>query len=353
MMDSTPTAASGPPGPGRGAPPWLAMALGLLLLLSVLGNGLLLLLAGGLALTSSPGRSGDLEEITLEGASTASQKIVLLPIAGMILEEGDLPGAQRTVSQVREVLKAIRDDDEVAAVILDINSPGGGVTASDQIYHELKRFREETEIPIVSLFGDMATSGGYYVAMASDHLVAHPTTITGSIGVISQFPLVEELLDKIGVEIRVVSSLDSRGGRSFKDMGSPFRQMSAEERRLLQGMITQMWERFTQVVAEGREGKLTAPQVRALADGRIFTGREALALKLVDEIGYREDALKKARALGGAPEARLVGLKRRARLWELISARGAAPVTPAEALARALQAPSSRSPRLLYLWNGA
>lgn len=344
------TASPSPPAPRRPWSFWVALLLALVLLGSVMLNVLLGLAALGNNL--EPALRANFEETLLDGKRSATEKVVVLPIQGVIMEEGDGPRALRSVSRMRSMLRAVRQDKAVKAIVLEIDSPGGGVTASDQIHHELLRFRQETGIPIVALFGDVAASGGYYVAMASDEILAHTTTITGSIGVISQFPQVRELMDKIGVEILTIKSLDEQGKSSFKDMGSPFREMRPEERRLLQGLITQMWERFVEVVAAGREGKLDRAQVRALADGRIFTGRQALELKLVDALGYQEDAFKRARDLGQAPQAKVVRLQHRETLLDLLGGGGFS-TREWSAPLRVLERTSLNGPRMMYLWPGS
>lgn len=321
---------------------------GCFLLLSVLLNAFLLLALMGAAATGAGlgGGLGEYQEIHVDGEETATAKIVVLPIEGLIM---DLPGTPNgMVTQVRQMLKMVRDDENVKALILSIDSPGGGVTASDKIYHELKNFRAEKDLPVVAIFGDVAASGGYYVAMTADHIVSHPTTLTGSIGVISNFVNFAELMDTVGVKVNTVKSLTNQGQESYKDMGSPYRPMTEKERLLFQTIITEMWQRFTQVVAEGREGKLTLEQVQKLADGRVFTGTQALELKLVDSVGYREDAYRIARELAQAGDARVVRYKRIPTFADMFSL--ASSTEPPGAL-ELLRSFTERSPRLLYLWT--
>jgi protease-4 len=211
-------------------------------------------------------------------------------------------------------LRAADEDPDVKAILLVVNSPGGGVTASDLIYHELK----QVEKPVVVLMGDLAASGGYYISMAADWIVANPNTLTGSIGVISEFPNASGLLEKAGVEFVVITS----GPR--KDFGSPYREMTDAERAYWQVIVDESYAGFVKIVAEGR--KMSEDQVRALADGAVFTGRQALEKGLVDELGYREDALAKAAELGGLTgEPRVIEFDTRPRLIDLftrISQRG-------------------------------
>jgi len=276
--------------------------------------GLLLgTVVGGLGGSSS---ESSLREVLLDGEAAAEKKIAAIPIKGLIMESmGSGPGS---VSQVKKTLKALEKDESVVGVLLVIDTPGGGVTASDRIYHDLSEFKKESKLPIHSIFLDVAASGGYYVAMASDHITAHPTTVTGSIGVISQFFNFSDAMDKVGVSVNVVKSLNSQGEVSFKDIGSPYRPMRPEERALLQGLITEMWDKFTQVVADGRKGKLSPEQVKKLADGRVFTGEQALKEKLVDSVGYMEDAFAKIREASGHEKAKIVSYQKEPGLAELL-----------------------------------
>ena len=160
------------------------------------------------------------------------------------------------------------------------------------------------------------------------------------------------LMDRVGIQMNVIKSTRWDGSESFKDIGSPYRAMKPEERRFMQGEIRRMWERFVDVVATGRKGRLTRPEVARIADGRVWTGREALALKLIDSVGYREDAWHRAQELGKAPDARLVTWRAQGSLLgELIGAR--APWTALETSLQETAAPvATSSPRLMYLWTG-
>lgn len=290
-----------------GIRPWV---MGLCLLLVAFGFGCGGWILGlGSSLAGDGSRSGETRSQALvDGDKEAVKKIVIVGIQGVIMDT--MGQADGTVRQVIESLKAIEKDKDVVGVLLAIDSPGGGVTASDRIYHELQEFKSRTKLPIHALFYDVAASGGYYVAMAADHITAHPTTVTGSIGVISKFYNVAGAMDKIGVSVNVVKSLNDKGEVSFKDMGSPFRPMRAEERALIQGLITEMWERFASIVTAGRKGHIPPERVRKLADGRVFTGSQALKEGLIDAIGYRQDAYDALRKACGHPEAKVVALKK-------------------------------------------
>lgn len=269
----------------------------------------------GVALGSSSDKESKLKETLVDGSAEATQKIAVVKIEGMIMES---MGAGGTVSRVAEALKHIEKDESIVGVLLAIDTPGGGVTASDRIYHDLEEFKKRTKLPIHAMFYDVAASGGYYVAMAADHITAHPTSITGSIGVISKFYNVSDAMGKVGVSVNVIKSLNSKGEVSFKDMGSPYRPMKPEERALIQGLVTEMWDRFTEIVVAGREGKLAADKVKQLADGRVFTGEQALKAGLIDAVGYSEDAYKVIREAAKAPEAKIVSYGKEPGLKELL-----------------------------------
>lgn len=243
---------------------------------------------------------GPLHETVVGGRG--SDKILIADITGVISEEeeeGLLVNRPGLLPTFKESLSRAAEDPNVKAVVLRINSPGGTVTASDILYHEVRKFRAASNKPVVAVIVDMGASGGYYVAAAADKIVAHPTSITGSIGVIMLTLNVQGLLEKIGVEGTTIKSGDK------KDMGSPFRKMTAEEAAVFQGVIDQLYHRFVSVVVEGRKN-LTADQVRAAADGRIYTGPQAFELGLVDRVGYIDDAIALAKQQAGLSQATIV-----------------------------------------------
>lgn len=194
-------------------------------------------------------------------------------------------------------IRRAQDDPTIRAVVLRIDSPGGDAVASDEIYHAIRQLDK----PVVVSMGSLAASGGYYVAVAADYIYAVPTTLTASIGVISEFIVAEELLDELGVQVVVIEAGE------VKDFGGFYRQMTEEERAYWQGIINEAHDRFVQVVAEGRG--LDEEDVRAIADGRVVTGRQAVELGLVDAVGYFDDAVAKAAELAGiSGEPRVVEL---------------------------------------------
>jgi len=242
-----------------------------------------------LALVPEP---GPLSEKVVDGEG--DRKILLVDITGIISEEKRRKlGLREEISMVdefRESLKKAGRDKKIAGLVIRINSPGGTVTASDILHHEILEYKKKTGVRVVACMMDVAASGGYYVATAADEIVAHPTTITGSIGVIAMKFNVQGLFGKIGVESRAIKSGD------MKDMLSPFRPATAEEITVVQTIIDQMNGRFIDVIVEGRK-PLPRDTVVKLADGRIYTAGQALDHKLIDRVGYLDstlDGLKKS-----------------------------------------------------------
>jgi protease IV len=189
--------------------------------------------------------------------------------------------------------------DNVKAILLRINSPGGTAAAAHAVYHELMRIRRETKIQIIASLGDVAASGGYYIASAAHHIVADPSSLTGSIGVIIRTQNVSNLLGKVGVETGAIKS------GALKDLLSPFRDTTAKEQQLLQSIVQDSYQQFVEAIAAGR--KLPITEIKPLADGRILTGAQAKALKLVDSLGNYRDALNTTASLAkikGDPKVR-------------------------------------------------
>ncbi len=243
-----------------------------------------------------------LQEVVLL-ASPSREKVLMIDIDGTIssaLETGFLAREKSVVARVFERLERAAADPWVKAVILRLDTPGGEVTASDIVYHEVLRFKERTGRPVIGLMMSVAASGGYYIASACDAIIAHPSTLTGSIGVISIFPSVEALMAKIGVKVDVIKSGPS------KDSGSPFRGMTEDEKKIFQEVIDEYYEGFLAVVAKGRQGKVAAADLRRIADGRIYTAPQALKLGLIDALGYFDDAFAKAQDLASLKSAKLV-----------------------------------------------
>ncbi|UCH97177.1 MAG: signal peptide peptidase SppA, partial [Candidatus Aminicenantes bacterium] len=213
---------------------------------------------------------------------------------GILNREGNL------LSSIYYRLKKASEDPYVKGIILRLDTPGGEGTASDIIYNEILRFREKTGIPVVALMMGVAASGGYYVACGCDVIMAHPTTITGSIGVIAILPGFKEVLDKVGIEVNVIKS------GKMKDAGSPWKDLSQEERTYYQHMVDELYHNFLQVVHRNREDVLSMAEIKKIADGRVFHAKKALELKLIDAIGYFDDALQKVLSLASLRDANVI-----------------------------------------------
>jgi protease-4 len=222
------------------------------------------------------------------GSSGGSAKLRVMDGGNVALVriEGVLMSSEKIVEELHDYT----DDGSIKAIVLRIDSPGGGVVVSQEIYNAVKNAKKEGKKIVVSM-GSVAASGGYYIAAAADKIVANPGTLTGSIGVIMEFASVEKLLEKIGVKGEVIKAGE------FKDTGSPFRQMTDPERKLLQAVIDDVHAQFIDAVADGR--KIPVADVKLIADGRIFTGRQAQTLKLVDDMGDLSDSIKIAGTLAG------------------------------------------------------
>ncbi|MDH4087009.1 MAG: signal peptide peptidase SppA [Nitrospira sp.] len=235
---------------------------------------------------------------------STEDRIALIRVEGVILD------SQTAIGE----LKRFSENPSIKAIVIRIDSPGGGVVPSQEIYNAVKRVRSKHNKAVIASMGSVAASGGYYIAAATDRIVANPGTLTGSIGVIMETANVEGLLQKIGVEGVVIKS------GKYKDVGSPLRKMSTDERGLLQGVMDDVHKQFIEAVAEGRSLELRAAQ--ALADGRIFTGRQAKEAKLVDELGDLEDAIQlAAEVVGIEGEPKVIEPRRRFSLREVLDSK--------------------------------
>lgn len=350
-----PPSAYPPPRDGRGASFFVAIFLGILLLVSGGLNVLLLLLSiGSFAGAGLAGGAVDetgavYDLVRVGGDAGAEHKVLRIPIHGAIAElENPLIGASGgTVSMVRRALRYAKADESVRGILLDIDSPGGGVTDSDEVYNLLRAFaRERPQVAIVALFGDLAASGGYYVAVAAQRIVARRSSITGSIGVIMSAWNFAGAARELGIEQVAIMSEHT----PYKDMLSPLKPVSPEERALLQGIVEELYELFVDVVDEGRGDRLTRPEVKALANGAIYSARQALELRLVDEIGDQETV--EAWFRERMDDHEVVEYRRRPTLAELLfGMRTPARPAPGAALAQLLT--STSGPRFLYYWQGA
>ncbi|HUU45008.1 MAG TPA: signal peptide peptidase SppA [Acidobacteriota bacterium] len=263
------------------------------------------------------------------GFSGFGKRVALVELIGPI---------ESSHSIVRQ-LRRWGDDESIAAIVLRVDTPGGGVAASQEIYDEILRVRDEGKKVVVSM-GSVAASGGLYVAVAADTVVANPGTLTGSIGVIFQYPTIERLLDKIGVQYETIKS------GPYKDIGSFARSMSPADSAHLQSVIDDTYEQFVEVVADGRG--LDPEEVRRFADGRIFTGRQALELNLVDVLGDYQDAIDIAAEMAGMePSPRTVREvpRQRPTVWDFLGRLGSVLLEDADRYA------NDQEPLLQYRWD--
>lgn len=276
----TPPAAPPTPAP-RGAAAWLKIiavlyALSLFAAFAVIGK----------ADAAKKAQPKDMELGKIAGLGKKKDSVAVIPMYGVISQGSSSRSWDHGSQQTAKRIKTMAAKKEVKAIVLDINSPGGSVGAVQEIYSAVLKARAEHKKPFIARFGEVSASGGYYVAAACDQIIAHPGTITGSIGVIFSVSNVEGLMGKIGYKSEAIKS------GKFKDIGSMTRPMSAEERKLLQAMIDDSYDQFVTAVAQGR--KMDPELVKTLADGRIYTGRQALENKLVDKLGDLQDAIDAA-----------------------------------------------------------
>jgi len=258
---------------------------------------------GGAKIRLFTDASDPLKEFTLEGRG--ADKILLISVNGMISDASQKSLVRSKPSVVQQIvaqLKKAEKDKQIKAVLLKINSPGGTITASDILYHEISDFKARTKAKLIVSMMDIATSGAYYISLPADMIMAHPTTVTGSVGVIFLQPKVKGLMDKIGFGVEV-----KKTGRN-KDMGSPFREGTQEEQQLFQNMADDFGRRFISLVQTHRKSDQSA--LAEISTARVFLADDALKLGLVDNIGYLSDAVTEAKKLAGLEDAKLVTYRR-------------------------------------------
>ncbi|MEE9913740.1 MAG: signal peptide peptidase SppA [Deltaproteobacteria bacterium] len=288
-----------------------------------------------------------LREFTLEGKG--KDKILVIPVNGMISDapKQDLFAAQPSlVEQVVVQLNKAQADPQIKAVLLKVNSSGGTITASDLLYHEILMYKAKTGNKISVIMMDLAASGAYYLSLPADLIMAHPTTLTGSVGVIFIRPKAYGLMSKIGLGVEV-----SKFGEN-KDMGSPFRESNDEEKKLMQKTVDTFGKRFLDLVQKHR--KLDEQALKEVSTARVFVADDALRLKLIDKIGYIRDAVKETRTIAGLADDTRVVVYRRNDIPEDNYYRAAAPDAAHPALIH-IDLPEILKARagFYYLWPGA
>ena len=290
---------------------------------------------------------GDLEEVTIEGSGP--EKILLVDFDGIINNQKDKDFTGRTielgmVEKIRGIIEKAEKDNKIKALLLKVNSPGGTVTASDIIFNLLKVYKESNKVKIYIQVMDLAASGGYYVSLAGDKIIAHPTSLVGSIGVIALKVNLEELMTKIGVNWEIVKSGDK------KDFMSPFRSFTKEERDLFQNTIDKYHKRFVTKIAENRS-RLKMPEVKLLADGRVFDAEQAKELKLIDHIGYLTDTIERIKSDLGNINLKLITYHRSSKYQGNIYSQFQKPTTFNMINFDLGLNPNSLSPYFLYIWS--
>lgn len=263
-----------------------------------------LLAIGIITLVREVGKEFEKESDMMTISGSGEKKIALINIDGIIVETSPGGGLESfsdeyaSARRIKNALQEIEQDTDVKALVLRINSPGGSAAASEEIVSEIKNFKARTNLPVISYFSDVAASGGYYVAMASDTIIANPNTMTGSIGVIISYLNLKGLADRYGVRQIVYKSGE------LKDLGNSFENPTEEENRVMQGLIDDAYKNFVDIIVQGR--RLDEETVRRLADGRIYSASQAVSNKLVDREGLFEDAIAEARIKAGLTEASVV-----------------------------------------------
>jgi protease IV len=273
-----------------------------------------------------------------------SDKIAVVPVEGEITSADDtLGGTQPTATPegLADALRQAGEDTSVAAVVLEVNSPGGGVTASDEMHQSILDFKENTGKPVVVSMGDTAASGGYYISTAANRIVANETTLTGSLGVIFQINNFAEAADKYGIKQVVIKS------GKYKDIGNAFREMKPGEREIFQSIVDDSYSEFVDVISEGRD--IPKDRVREIADGRVYSGSQAKELGLVDSFGGLDEASALAGKLAGTSDTTVVRYVQEPTLIETLMARLAPQEPQAEQIMDA--AGLNLEPRPYYLYR--
>ena len=274
-------------------------------------------------------------------------KIAMIEVEGMLANArvgGFLQPTENPLSNFAQQLERAEQDKDVKAVVLRVNSPGGTVTTSDAMYELVSRFRARTHKPVVASLQEVAASGAYYVSLASDRIVAQPTSVVGSIGVIFNTFNFEGTMNKIGARSEAIKS------GPLKDMGSPFKPLTTEERQVMQGMVDEYYARFVTLVTEHRaiQDKET---LRIVTDGRVFSGARAKELGMIDDLGLLEDAIETARKLARAPDAKVIQYKRPYGYRGSIYAQNQTPNPQANVTRLELPGGPMLPSGFYYLWN--
>ncbi len=335
----------GPQPPRKGGGRTFIKVLAVLFLVGSIGLNVVLFLA--LAGSMMGAASDDRTVQTTLTHGDSDQKIAVIPVQGMITDQ--------TAGLVNHWLKMVENDQSVKALVLEVDTPGGGVTASDEIYHQLAHLKAQRNIPIVVTMGSLATSGGYYVSAPADYIFAQETTLTGNIGVLMPRYNLSQLAKNYGVTESTITA--PAGG--YKNSGSMFQPESEKDRVYLQRLIDQMYQRFAGIVKSGRQGKLNG-KVEDICNGQVYTATEAKANGLIDAIGYADDAYAHAKTAAGLSNPTYIRYQRRMSFLDSLAA--SSNVAPGRASGgggvnvnlkldpQAIE--ELNTPRLMYLWRG-
>lgn len=324
-----------PPRSGGGGLIVLSILLGVLLLGSIALNVILFI---GLSVASTPtaAAAGTIEEVVLSG--TRSQKIAVVRLSGVIMDQSR--------DQFFKLLDRVEKDSTVKAMIVEIDSPGGGVTASDEIYNRVMRIKQDKGIPVVVSMASLAASGGYYVACAGDTIVAQRTTLTGSIGVLLTRYDLTGLGEKYGIKDGTIVS----DGATFKDSGGPFKEMSPDEIAYFKSFLNDAFDTFKSVIKTGRDGRLSKP-LDEIANGKIYSAQQALELGLVDQLGYLDTAISTAASAAGLSNPHVIRYKPQPTFFDLLGVKanvsGDVSVHLDQRFIERLMTPT-----MMYLWPG-
>ncbi|MHC4235772.1 MAG: signal peptide peptidase SppA [Planctomycetota bacterium] len=302
----------------------------------------------GLLIQPVSTNQGLVEKVVYREAAFVSDKIAVIDVDGLLINahEPELFGdGEHPVGLLLEQLDKARRDKNVKGIVLRINSPGGTVTAAELMHEEITRFRAKTGKPVIAALMDVAASGGYYVACACDEIIAQRSTVTGSIGVVMQTFDLTGTMAKLGIGADAIVSGPNKAA------GSPFSEMTDEQRAIFQSIVDHLYDQFVAVVAAGRTN-LEEPQIQALADGRVYTAEQALEFGLIDRIGTIRDAVAEVKSRAGAETVRVVRYHRP--VGYVANYHANAPAQPGDVNLINFDLPSLWSlttPRFLYLWS--
>ena len=326
---------------------WLALGIAtVLFFVSVLMNAVSSLSSEESVMTDLFEETSFEEEIIEDG--DIDKQIVVMDVEGVIQDTGEEESYFSTAAynhrSFMERLNAIKDNKSVKGIILRVNSPGGGVVESAEIHNKLMQIKNKTKKPIYVSMGAQAASGGYYISTPADKIYASPETLTGSLGVIMQSYNFEGLAEKYGIDMITIKS------GAYKDLMNPFREVTEDEKKILQSMVTSSYDEFVRVIAEGRN--MSEDEVRKIADGRIYDGRQAMEINLIDELGYLEDVIadmKKNEKLDEAQVVRLVGSDSLSSLFSMKMQQWVGKNNEVSTIKSLIT--ENQSPRMMYLYS--